>query len=101
VIVDPLNLALVNATQSLLGIDAEYHAETGIVSSIKVVPDLDAVDFQGGFESVVTEQEKIFLVKLSDAPKITRGELLVFGSDPYIIEKVEILNGEEVRVTLK
>ncbi len=96
---DPLNSALVNATQKLLGRDCDYYAATGTVTTIKAVPEhsLDGV----GFESVVTEIIESALLKTADAPHIKRNELLVFGSDSYVVEDIEYPSAEEVRVTLK
>lgn len=69
-----------------LGVDAEYHNKAGVVTQIKVIVREGINALPGNYLSEVRDDSTVIDVLEEDAPRISRGELIVIDSVAYTIE---------------
>ena len=89
------------AIYNMLGEAVTYHQATGIQRSIKAIIDRNVQSFPGGFETDAGERRTEISLLKSDAPRLTRGELIVTDDVDYEIKDIIDDDGIEVRATVK
>jgi hypothetical protein len=99
---DAINRAMSTQVISVLGESVSVHSkERGTVTACNAVIDKDVEIFPSGFESGVSERMTEVTLLKADAPYLTRGDLIVYGSTSYSVQDIIEDDGVVVKVTVK